>query len=244
MKNLESRLRILTINCCSHILASLRQLPIVELSIVELRDQHIIDLMLDEKAIDLIIIAMLPYVIPQFFINQIRHRYPNLAMLSLQGPDAQANKASGFLRGEFTLSDQRIKEDCKILQELQEILPLAACLHTHKPQDYDLVSEVLLQIKDQLSNEHLNLDQVAQKLQMAPTRLARTLNKQFGVSFRQLLRQARIEEASKLLASHQYSVKEIAAQVGFADSHYFSRSFSQVMGYSPSEYRIHNYSPK
>ncbi len=40
-----------------------------------------------------------------------------------------------------------------------------------------------------------------------------------------------------MLASQQYSVKQVAARVGFSDSHYFSRSFRELTGLSASEYR-------
>ena len=40
-----------------------------------------------------------------------------------------------------------------------------------------------------------------------------------------------------MLTSRRYSVKEVAARVGFSDSHYFSRSFKELVGLSATEYR-------
>ena len=71
---------------------------------------------------------------------------------------------------------------------------------------------------------------------MSTSHLSRILNQQVGVSFRQLLRHVRIEEAKRMLASHRFSVKEVAARVGYSDSHYFSRSFKEMTGLSASEY--------
>jgi transcriptional regulator GlxA family with amidase domain len=45
-----------------------------------------------------------------------------------------------------------------------------------------------------------------------------------------------VAAAQRLLRTRRYSVKEVAAQVGFADSHYFSRSFKQISGVNPSKY--------
>lgn len=70
--------------------------------------------------------------------------------------------------------------------------------------------------------------------------LSRVLNQQVGVSFRQLLREKRIEEAKHLLSAGHYSVKEVACRVGFVDSHYFSRTFKALTGQSASEYRLTN----
>lgn len=83
----------------------------------------------------------------------------------------------------------------------------------------------------------LDLARVARELPISPAYLSRILNQQVGVSFRQLLRNTRIEEAKRMLASQQYSVKEIAAKVGFSDSHYFSRSFKEQTGFSATDYR-------
>ena len=40
----------------------------------------------------------------------------------------------------------------------------------------------------------------------------------------------------RLLATSRLSVKEIAARVGFSDSHYFSRIFKEMTGERPTEY--------
>jgi two-component system response regulator YesN len=92
-------------------------------------------------------------------------------------------------------------------------------------------------ISEKFADPSLDLLVVARELPMSATQLSRILNQQVGISFRQLLRQTRIEEAKRMLASREYSVKEVAARVGFSDSHYFSRSFKELTGISASEYR-------
>jgi AraC-like DNA-binding protein len=47
----------------------------------------------------------------------------------------------------------------------------------------------------------------------------------------------RIEEAKRILASRQFTVKEVAARVGFSDSHYFSRSFRESTGLKARDYQ-------
>ena len=43
--------------------------------------------------------------------------------------------------------------------------------------------------------------------------------------------------ARNLLEETLLSVKEIAAQTGFGDGHYFSRLFRQKLNYTPSQWR-------
>ncbi|MEP3932587.1 helix-turn-helix transcriptional regulator, partial [Rhodopirellula bahusiensis] len=49
--------------------------------------------------------------------------------------------------------------------------------------------------------------------------------------------QVRIQEASRLLRSTDRSITDIAFDVGFSDSNYFSRQFRTHLGLSPREYR-------
>ena len=47
----------------------------------------------------------------------------------------------------------------------------------------------------------------------------------------------RITQAKKLLREGKFSITEIAFQVGFNDSNYFSSCFKKATGISPLEYR-------
>jgi len=92
------------------------------------------------------------------------------------------------------------------------------------------VRDVISALAERYSDPALDLAAIAIKMRMSPKRLSMILNKNVGVSFRQLLRNIRIEEAKRILRLRKYSVKEVASRVGFAVSHYFSRSFKEVTG--------------
>ena len=59
----------------------------------------------------------------------------------------------------------------------------------------------------------------------------------FGTSPMAFVRQARLQEAAKLLRSTDLPVKAIAARVGFASRSHFSRAFRQRFKRDPAEYR-------
>jgi AraC-like DNA-binding protein len=101
---------------------------------------------------------------------------------------------------------------------------------------FEIVRAVIRAIADNHDNPRLNLACVARAVQMAPLTLSRILNREVGLSFRQLLRHTRIEKAKELLALRQYSVREVAARVGFSDTHYFSRTFKASTGMRATEY--------
>ena len=69
---------------------------------------------------------------------------------------------------------------------------------------------------------------------------SRTFRATFGETPHQYLRRRRVERAMFLLRTTDMSVTEICYQVGFASLGTFSRTFSDVVGVSPSTYRANS----
>jgi AraC family L-rhamnose operon transcriptional activator RhaR/AraC family L-rhamnose operon regulatory protein RhaS len=72
---------------------------------------------------------------------------------------------------------------------------------------------------------------------MSRTNYIRMFEATMGTSPINYLIGLRIEEASRLLRSTDRSITDIAFDVGFSDSNYFSRQFRKAHGQSPREYR-------
>jgi AraC-like DNA-binding protein len=228
----QEQLNIMAIDCCEHITAIFRNASCARLTSVETRGNG--TMINRHDSIDFIIIGAPNYPIRRPFISQIREAYSNVPILILR---RVKNGGGEIIRGEFVLSDQPYKNDLELVGAVRKVLPLTPCEHTHKEFNFDTVRNVMRIIADNYADPELDLEKVAKSLPLSPTQLSHILNQEVGVSFRHLLRQTRIEEAKRLLASHQYSVKEVAVRVGFADSHYFSRTFKELTGQSASEYR-------
>lgn len=79
--------------------------------------------------------------------------------------------------------------------------------------------------------------QLARLANLSYCQLFRLFKGRFGLSPQQYIEQQRIEYAKKLLRLNALSIKEVAAQVGFANPLYFSRRFQKTVGLSPSQYR-------
>lgn len=90
-----------------------------------------------------------------------------------------------------------------------------------------------------LQSEALNLDrdQVAEKLHMSSRSLQRKLQ-ECGTSFQQILDEERNQRACQLLRLSSFSLTDISAQLGFAESSVFSRAFKRWNGIAPLEYRL------
>ncbi|HSE22394.1 MAG TPA: helix-turn-helix transcriptional regulator [Pyrinomonadaceae bacterium] len=232
--NPEEPVHIMTIDCCEHITAMIRNSKCARLTSVDSRGNG--DIINRHDAIDFIVIGAPNYPVRRPFISQIREAYTDVPILILRRVDVKGSDEE-IIRGEFVLSDQCHKNDLDLVSAVRKVLPLKPCEHTHKEFNFDTVRNVMRIIADNYSDPALDLEKVAKSLPISAAQLSHILNQEVGVSFRHLLRHTRIEEAKRLLASHRYSVKEVAVKVGFADSHYFSRTFKELTGQSASEYR-------
>lgn len=83
----------------------------------------------------------------------------------------------------------------------------------------------------------LNLDALAEELQVSAGHLSRVLKQSLGVTFVDALTKVRVRKATILLSDPTVKVYEVAERVGYASQHYFSRAFHRVLGVAPSEYR-------
>jgi AraC-like DNA-binding protein len=193
--------------------------------------------LLQSDAINLIVIGIPQYPVRRLFISELRRIYPKTAMLILRRETVYPGELSECIRGEFVLSDQSDNGDHEIIPALRTVLPIPTCTHVHRGHNYNTVREVLRVLAERYSDPNLDFDQVAKELPISPKRLSRILNQQVGISFRQLLRDLRIEEAKRILTSRQFTIKEVAARVGFSDSHYFSRSFRESTGLKARDYQ-------
>ena len=223
----------MAIDCCEHILEVLEGVPDSRLTAVVSGEKQ---RSASRHDVDLIVIGLARYPVRRLFISQLRGVYPEVPILVLRRLENGAGMVDS-VRGEFVLSEKPVNNaDLEIIRLLRKVLPIRQCEHVHKTRNYDTVRAVIRVIAEHYSDPELDLQRVARELYMTPAVLSRVLNQQVGISFRQLLGTTRIEEAKRMLASRQYSVKEVAVRVGFSDSHYFSRSFKKQTGLSASEF--------
>jgi len=88
-----------------------------------------------------------------------------------------------------------------------------------------------------ISDSELKIDDIARAVGVSRTVLYGKVKSLFGMSPIDFVRHMRLTKAAKLITETQMSFSEIAYAVGFTDPKYFSRTFKQQTGYTPSEYR-------
>ena len=83
----------------------------------------------------------------------------------------------------------------------------------------------------------LKLADIAQTAEMSEQHICRLFKKNIKTSPIDYLNQIRINRAKELLSYSDSTIAEIAANVGFSDSSYFSVVFKKYEGISPAEYK-------
>ncbi len=95
----------------------------------------------------------------------------------------------------------------------------------------------ILHYLDAHHDEDIRMEDLTRLAAMSESTLRRTFQKATGQNPSEYLIHLRIARAAELLRDDTTRVTEAAVAVGFHDSNYFSRKFSQIMGLSPKAYR-------
>lgn len=87
------------------------------------------------------------------------------------------------------------------------------------------------------ADEDFGIEEACFAMKVSRVQLHRKLIALTGLSASHFISKFRVDKATKLLLTTRMTVSEIAFEVGFHDSNYFSRIFSKIYGVSPGDYR-------
>ena len=100
-----------------------------------------------------------------------------------------------------------------------------------------LVGQMLNWIGENFA-EDITLKQLAQIFGYDYHYLSRLLTTEYGINFRQLVNQYRIDEAVNLLESTDSPITQIALKSGFQNVRTFNHVFKECLGHTPREHRM------
>lgn len=113
------------------------------------------------------------------------------------------------------------------------------CVSEEMPFDkrnYDRIRDILSYIEKNYASRLL-LDDIAQSVHLCKSECSRIFKKCMNISLFQFILQYRIEKSIDYLTNTKCTITEIAANVGFNDSNYFTKVFRTQKGCSPSKFR-------
>ncbi|WP_422360144.1 AraC family transcriptional regulator [Reichenbachiella sp.] len=101
----------------------------------------------------------------------------------------------------------------------------------------DRIDRVLKYISDNYVND-ITLEDIADVACMTTNSFCRFFKRMTNKSFTRFLNEVRIKNASRLLIQEQVPVSEVCYMVGFNTITNFNKQFKQIMGRTPSDYRL------
>ncbi len=134
--------------------------------------------------------------------------------------------------------------EIRVRNALSELLFL---LNTHRPaiqnrpsdkaiRDGERIKVMLQYIQENYESE-LSIEQIAQSVMISESECLRCFRSTIGTTPIQYVKQFRIQKAAELLGDTQMKISDIGARCGFQEMSYFAKTFRELRGCTPSEYR-------
>ena len=101
----------------------------------------------------------------------------------------------------------------------------------------DILENSIEYIKTHYMDENMSLNTAAQVANISANHFSALFSQNVGQTFIEYLTGIRMEHAKELLRCTGKRSSEIALEVGYKDSHYFSYLFKKTQGMTPSDYR-------
>lgn len=99
----------------------------------------------------------------------------------------------------------------------------------------NVVTNVKKYIRDNMT-KRLSLNEVASEFNISPSYLSMLFSKYNDIGFSDYINQCKIDAAKKMLIEGELKIYEIADELSFESTSYFSRVFKKMTGLSPREY--------
>jgi len=100
-----------------------------------------------------------------------------------------------------------------------------------------LIQEIISFIDQNLNSKLLTVEQIAEKVHLSPSHLARVFKREMDVPVMEFVIQRRMELACQLLLESQFNIRHVADYSGYLSPSSFIKAFVRHYGVSPTAYR-------
>ncbi len=157
------------------------------------------------------------------------------ALTSLGSQDTVRDQIADYLNCAFCCQ-VHVDQPAKVWIQQVELRGEQLLAQARNAQRPDLVSQVVSFI-----DTHYQLDigvgQIAEQLKITPNYLSAVFHKKTGVNFVRYLTNIRMLKAKELLADPGLQIQQVSERVGYYNTRYFTKLFTEFAGCTPSEYR-------
>ncbi len=176
--------------------------------------------------------ASYPYPVPQYTIALLRQgKIPHMEkviVLMKQLQDAIRSKYDSTTANYLSTTIM-----CELYSQFYlENSVLQRTKRTQKQMYYDIIDYV-----KQNTNKNLKVADVAAHFGYNEKYLSHLFSNIAGIPLKQFILNVKMDAANFMLTDTNASISEIAASLGFNDSHNFAKAYKKIAGLTPTEYR-------
>ncbi|WP_026905084.1 hybrid sensor histidine kinase/response regulator transcription factor [Pedobacter glucosidilyticus] len=100
----------------------------------------------------------------------------------------------------------------------------------------EFIKKIITKIEENLGNSDFNTDELAEEMNMSRSTFYRKLKAITDMSGSEFIRFIKIQRSAQLLLSGEFTIKQIAYEVGFNDTKHFRKCFIKQYNMTPSDY--------
>ena len=156
----------------------------------------------------------------------------------------RANQTIEHIFSELYRIPEKIKQGYIRVKVLELLLVLTELDVMEDKSRHVRFSEVQIEVIKQVHtflvthfNEHYTIEELSGHFDMSPTVMKKCFKGVYGDSIYSYMKRYRLQVAERLLKESQFTVGEIAAQVGYLNPNKFTSAFCAEYGMPPTSYR-------
>ena len=101
--------------------------------------------------------------------------------------------------------------------------------------DEEFLSNAINYIEENITDKDLGIETIAKSMNMTHDQYYRKIKNITGLSANKFTRRVRLNKAAKYIKAKRYTISEILYKVGFSSPSYFTKSFKEEFGCTPSD---------
>lgn len=209
--------------------------------------------LLKEEAIQLIVCDVMMPVMDGFELCKIiktNFEYSHIPIILLTAKNTMQSKIEGLELGADAYIEKPFSPEYLRVQianllanrnKIKDYYAKSPLVHiksiAHSRADETFLEKLNEVICNNLEDEELDVDKLANYLNMSKPTLYRKINSISNLTPNELINITRLKKAAQLLAEGQYKIYEVADMVGFGSQTNFGRNFAKQFGLTPSQYQ-------
>lgn len=210
---------------------------------------HFVDLLknAEEEKVEVFVVHFFPEILKKLYATKLPEIITKKRISKSSDVIVSSHVLSKFIESlEFYFQNPSLVNNDLLELKIRELILLLV-----QSKNIDTIRELiadLYSLKSVTINEvvelhlfsNLKLDQLAKLSNLSLSSFKREFKKEYNNSPTNYINSRRLEKAKEFLTLTSLTIREIAFEVGFQDSLYFTRLFRNKVGVPPSKYRSRN----